>query len=554
MEQDRARHSGARVLVIGLDGATFQVMQPLIDAGKLPNFARLMARGASGVLTSILPPHTGPAWPSMFTGKNLGKVGIFLFDHGDVHNYACYGNLVTSDTVAGRTMFDVVSNHDQRVAAVRVPMTYPAWKLNGVMISGYPATGLTSRYIYPEELRDQFPPMDRVRLKVGGNTAEVLQQRIETEMDATTRFVCTLLERERWDLFMFVYQQPDHAHHYFWRYIDPESPLYTPEDGAKYGHLIDACYERIDAGVGQILEHIDDDTIVFVVSDHGGERTPSINFYTNRWLHSLGLIEARQVKPSLGRRLYELRRLLPSDVRREIQRFVLLYLQSMLGDRVRGYMMNTDQYDWSRTKVYRFPLYYVEGIAINLRGRQPQGIVEPGAEYEQLRDEIIRQLHTLKIPGTDQPLVIETYKREEVYHGPYLEAAPDILFRLAPDYECFSEVGLAGEFFGPVPFSRLERHNGWHNREGVFIAAGPAVRTGASPNNAHLLDVAPTVLHTLGLPIPEDMDGRVLDEIFTTRRQQQREAATVATAPAGAVLSSAEEEDIKERLRSLGYL
>jgi predicted AlkP superfamily phosphohydrolase/phosphomutase len=553
MEQQTRRHSGARMLVIGLDGATFRVMQPLLDAGKLPTLARLIARGTSGVLTSIIPPQTGPAWPSMFTGKNPGKHGIFHFEQYDIRSYACYGGVVTSRAIAGQTLFDLLSNHGRRVAAIRVPMTYPAWKINGIMASGFPASGLTSSYVYPPELQERIPPMRMIRFH--GNTPEGMFQHLEHEIGVVTRVSCDLLDQEYWDLFMLVYQQPDHAHHYFWRYMDPECSLYTPEDAAKYGHLMGACYERIDAGIARILEHVDEDTPIFIISDHGAERTPNTHFLTNRWLRSLGLLAGKRTELGATHRLYERRHMIPKDLRIKLQRFTFMRLPAGIQKRVRSFMMNNDQYDWRRTQAYRFPVYeQMEGIAINLKGRQPEGIVEPGAAYERLREAIIQELRRLRIPGTEQPLVAEVYRREEVYSGPYTECAPDIIFRLAADYEGAAESGLEGDLFGPVPPVARELHNAWHDREGIFIVAGPGVQEGQRVGGARLLDVAPTVLHMLGLPVPRDMDGRVLTEVLTeVGEQRSGEATGVGVAVSGG-LSQAEEEDIKERLRNLGYM
>jgi len=546
-------HSGARMLIIGIDGATFRLMQPLIDAGKLPTIGRLIARGTSGVLESIIPPNTAPAWPSMMMGKNPGKHGILFFDRCDIRNYACYSGLVTSDAIAGQTWFDLLSKRDLRVAAVRVPMTYPAWQINGVMVSGLPATGISDRYTYPAELMKRIPPM--LALKVHGNTPEGVLHELEHEIDVTTQATCDLLAQERWDLMMLVYQQTDYAHHAFWRYIDPESVLYTPEDAIRYGHLMSACYERVDADIARILAQVDEDTTVLVVSDHGGERSPNTYFYTNRWLLSLGLLAPKSAHPSVSYRLYERRRIIPKDLRMRLVQFVNMRLPSSIRNRMRNFMTHTDQYDWSQTRAYRFPVYeQMEGIAINLCGRQPQGIVEPGAEYERLRDEIIAHLRALRIPGTDEPLVVEVFKREAVFHGPYVERMPDIVFRLAFDYEGTGKHGLQGPLFGPVPPRARELHSAWHDRQGIFIMAGPQVRAGARLEHAHLLDVAPTVLHALGLPIPADMDGRVLEEVFAVRQEQRHEAASAVTIATGAPLSAAEEEDMKSRLRNLGYL
>ena len=572
-----AAANAPRVLVIGLDGATFTWLRPLAASGRLPTLSALMASGASGCLESIIPPHTGPAWPSMITGRNPGKHGIFYFERYDVASYGCLDGFSTSEPLVGRTIFDIASASGMRVAALRVPMTYPAWPVNGVMASGYPSPGETDRYAYPRTLTRVLPPMTAVRIH--GSTPEATLSHLEREIDVLTTAACQLLAGDHFDLFMMVYQQPDQAHHFFWRYADPASPLYTQGDAAAYGDLIARCYEAVDASLARVLEFAGDETLVLVVSDHGAECAPSTYFQTNRWLRSLGLLTAtRRASEKRLQSLFDLRHKLPKDTRLAMRRIVVGSHITPLRTTLNLLSQDTLGIDWGRTAVYRFPVTeQMEGLAINLRGRQPQGTIAPGAEYEELRERLMQELRQLRQPGTDQPLVTEIYRREEVFWGPHAHRAPDLLYRLATGFESRGEVD--GPQFTQVPAVALERHNAWHDRAGVLIGRGPGIAAGQHLDGAHLLDIAPTILRALGLTVAPDMDGTPLEAVLShepaqhpteaamwhalERANHDPGAAVVAplvgegrTSESGAEdqLSQDEEASIRIRLQALGYL
>ncbi|MFI5271430.1 MAG: alkaline phosphatase family protein [Ktedonobacterales bacterium] len=574
MYRNAPRERAPRVMIIGLDGATFTWLRPLIANGRLPHLGNLLHTGASGELTSIIPPHTGPAWPSMVTGRNPGKHGVFYFERYNVASYDCLDGFTTSETLVGRTIFDSASVAGLRVAALRVPMTYPVWQINGVMTSGFPAPADPDRSAYPRSVGKVLPPMGKPR--VYGGTPESNFAFLTREIETLTNAACAFLASDDFDLFMAVYQQTDQAHHFFWHFSDPSSPLYSAPDAEQYGDLIPRVYAAVDAAVGKLLEYAGDETLVLVVSDHGAECAPHTYFQVNQWLRTLGLLHLTEPSRSVEgmRALFEGRHLIPKDIRRIARRIVVGTHFGPVRSIYERMSQGTETIDWGRTDVYRFPVTeQMEGLALNVVGRQPQGTIQPGAAYEELRERVIAALRALRVPGSDEPLVTEVYRREEVFSGPHSVRAPDVLYRLAAGYE--SRGSITDPLFIPVPPIALSRHSAWHDRAGVLLARGAGIAAGTRLTDAHLLDIAPTVLRALGLPLSADLDGHPLQSLLfagSAERDgaphaagergeaaraagEQRADGDAEREPAHATaLSSEEEEGIRERLEALGYL
>jgi predicted AlkP superfamily phosphohydrolase/phosphomutase len=559
-----------RVMIIGLDGATFHFIRPLVAAGRLPVLAGLMARGASGELHSTFPPHTAAAWTTCVTGQRPGNHGVLYFHQLDPSKYSGRGGISTSDAMRGRTIFDVASAHDMRVAAIHVPLTFPAWQVNGVMVTGYPTPAGSPACAYPQAFAARVGKLHEITRT---SSPEKRLAFSLSRIALLTELGEQALAEQSPDLFMTVFQDSDAAHHYFWRYHDRRSPAYTEADAQRYGDYIPQVYESLDRAVGKLVSHAGPDTTIFIVSDHGGDMAAPNAFHVNAWLAGKGLLGARDVAPSLMQRAYAARRwLLPASVRGRLSRMV--QRANLEGfDELRS---GLTQVDWSRTLAYRFMVTaQVEGIALNVIGRQPQGTVQPGAQYEEVRSAIIADLRALRTPDSHEPLVAEVYRREEIFAGRNMEHAPDIVFRLHPLYR----VGAA---LRPPLFTRLTAvhlsgpRNGWHDDFGILIAAGSDVSEGVTVPDASILNMAPTFLRALGLRQPQWMDGSVQAGIFTPS-QVERELAAPATAsvaqeqgireasdgegdpvaaPGAAqyALSSREEQSIKERLQNLGYL
>jgi predicted AlkP superfamily phosphohydrolase/phosphomutase len=221
-------------------------------------------------------------------------------------------------------------------------------------------------------------------------------------------------------------------------------------------------------------------------------------------------------------------------------------------------MMNLDAIDWKCTRAYRFPMYPpVEGIMINVAGRQPEGCVQPGEEYEALRTRILEELRSLREPTTGEPIVLEAYRREELYHGERLETAPDII---VVTQDCYKGGTGIDELISEVPLEVISKLSGVHRMDGIILAQGPHIRRDARVEGANIIDVAPTILYALGMPIPSDMDGKPLMDLFEDAHTQQtiasytdeRKVEDVATDEYG--YSEEEEESVRLKLEALGYL
>lgn len=550
------RHSSEpRLVIIGLDGATLDLIDPLIAQGRLPNMASLRKEGASGTLRSTLPPVTAAAWSSFMTGLNPAKHGIFQWRTYDPTRYTNLDErVVTAERLAGRTFWDALGRAGNRVAVITVPVTYPTWPVNGYMISGYPCPDAKRNHTYPPEWGESLPQSYNFSADhyLKASDEEILKDGLDM-LRRRTDLALALISKDEIDICVMVLGAIDRAQHDFFKYADPCFPAYhaaSPE----FREAINRHYQVADEQVGRLLETLAPDGVTLVISDHGGGPHPPRYFHTNAWLQAHGWLATREgaavSTTNLFRRsIRAVRQWLPFE---ETLRRVL---PQAIVDRTRSYTLNIANVDWSGTKAYRFPMYHpAEGIEINLKGRQPQGQVEPGTEYERLVGDIMRALRDAHDPATGGPIVQEVYAREEIYDGPYLDIAPDIVFVCCPSHR--TGVELRGEFTAPVELGALRKYNGVHTMDGILFAYGEGIARGKEVSGARLIDIAPTVLHLAGLPVPNEMDGRVLTEILTKDRAAVPVAYvdTEARQSMQVELTPEEEAEMLEKLRGLGYV
>lgn len=552
------QHSVERqVLVIGLDGATFDIIDPLLAEGKLPTLARLQKEGTRATLTSTVPPNSAPAWTSFMTGVSPAKHRILDFREMDLRRYELYtGGFVNATSFAGHTIFDFIGEHSRGVVAFRVPMTFPVWPLNGILVAGYPTPDRERAYTYPPELAEDLTPIaiyshDEI-LKAG--IAEE-RRNADYEIEGILKHMGRWLRENRHDFYMAVTGISDGFHHKFWKYHDPNHPLHDPQWPERDKNIIREYYTRLDAMVGELLSLVDDRWLVVVMSDHGGGPRPWREFNTNAWLAQQGwLVPAggtgtRWVHRILHYGLEWARNRLP------LRHWVAEHVPLRLRQEALAVRQATNLIDWAQTRAYRVPLQFpAEGIEINLRGRQPQGVVTPGIEYETLRDEIIAGLRQLKDPESGEPVVRAIWRREELYPDGDPNALPDILFITAPHLGCGS--GLESTF-SRVPLSFLERLNGDHTMEGITYFWGQGVKAGQRIE-LNMLDLAPTLLWAMGLPVPQAMDGRVLKEVFedpwAARPVERADIPWLAGEEDMETLTAEEEAEIRKALAGLGYV
>jgi predicted AlkP superfamily phosphohydrolase/phosphomutase len=551
-----------RALIVGWDGATYRWITPLLEEGRLPTLRRLTEEGAAGALRSTMPPHTAPGWTTVMTGKSPAGHGVFLFDEVMLQSYSCRGRILDSRLFAGQTIFDVVGAAGGKVAALWVPMTHPAWAVNGVMVSGYPAPHRGRGRTHPADRTDL---LERVPVDPLGVDPAQLMAVYERKIAALTEIAREHVTDPSYDLVMVVYQEPDTAHHLFWKYSDPAYPRYDPAAAARYGNLVARCYERLDAALSHLLEAVDPDTLVLLMSDHGGAPAPTRYLHLNSWLASSGYLTARKgggtgseaAGTTLSHRVLEATvKRTPVGFRRALKAAAKSMPRGVL-ERIERTRFNADAIDWSRTQAYRFPILpTVEGVVINVRGRQPEGTVDPGAAYTRVRADLAARLRDVCDPETGQRAVAAIHFREDLYpHGPFAEQAPDLFIELAESHQAGQ--ALAGRAFTAVPEAELDRYSGTHDMTGIVFARGTGVRAGYQIEGMGLLDVAPTLLWALEQPIPESMEGTIRHDLFAEGARSGPAAyMDFATQSFNTdfIYSEEEEESVRDRLRALGYI
>ena len=375
-------------------------------------------------------------------------------------------------------------------------------------------------------------------------------------LERRTSLAIKLIEREDVEVCVLVLGEIDRAQHDFWKYRDSRFPAYDTAAGQRFREVIAEHYQVSDEQVGRLLAQATEDTVVVVMSDHGGGPHPPRLFLTNAWLRDRGWLERASatssgISSALRGLLGSIRRRLPFEER------LRRVLPGRVVDGARRLSMNIASVNWARTLAYRFPMYHpAEGIELNVRGRQPKGIVEPGEEYETLRGQIIAALQEVRDPNDGATVVREVYRREELYSGPYLTIAPDIVFVTEPD--CKAGSGLEGPIVTSAPLAEIDKYSGLHTMDGIFVAWGSSIRKGHRVSGMEIMDLAPTCIYALDEAVPESMDGRVrtdvlLPPIAAERSVKYRDAPDQQ--PDGQPgLSEQEEEQMRDKLRGLGYL
>ncbi len=539
-----------RLLVVGLDGGTDAVIGQA-DAF-LPNIAAVRTQGASAVLRSTVPPITAAAWPSMMTGWNPGRHGMYDFRTLGIERYSrLWGaghsasfedgrDFVNSRRWSGAAFWDQVEG---AVAVLSVPMTYPAWQVNGRMVSGFPLPSYDRNHTYPPELAAQLPPLLEFADRIGKLSDEQLAEACLRLIAEQREIVMRWLREDEHEVVVAVFQSTDFAQHRLWKYLDrPGHPL---------REALLEMYRAIDEMVGEARALLGDGAAVAVVSDHGFGPHPAHFVRTDAVLQGAGLLVA---DGGAGGGEGITRALRRAPALRRVLRKMVGRLPGAARDRLAARATGTNRVRWADTAAYRIPLYPpAEGVVVNLRGRQAEGSVEPGEQYEAVRDRVIAALDQLRDPATGEPVVQWAKRREELYSGDHTEEAPDVVVLFDPRYKGAS--GL-GEPFEVVPAKILDSYSGVHAMEGVFAIAGAGVKPGVDLGTRQIVDVAPTLLALLGRPVPSDSDGSVMSQALADPAAVRAGDASYDHRADGEqpALTAEEEATLEASLRSLGYL
>ena len=376
-----------KVLGLGLDGATLDLILPWVEAGKLPTFKRFMDSGGFGELESVIQPCSAQAWTSFMTGKNPGKHGIFGFRKQSLGSYK--HEFVNGSMVASKKIWDLLSENGKEVMIMNVPLTYPPGRVNGCLVSGMDAPGTESEFTYPQEIKAEL--MDAtdgeyaITVHLGGHLTSDGKRRKALDKllhmaERRTDAALHLLKTRTWDFAMIKYDIPDQAQHYFWKYMEDNG------DGP-FKDAICRIYMKLDEIVARYLAEIDEHTIVVLLSDHGGGAHSGKVVYINEWLRRRAML----APPSNGKgsppsRISPALKRVP---RRAVHWFYYGVLLRVLPDStkdllwrmfpaVRSQVSNYLKFsalDWTRTRAHLGG--NLDEIRLNVKGREPEGIVDP---------------------------------------------------------------------------------------------------------------------------------------------------------------------------------
>lgn len=549
-----------KVLVIGIDAATFDLIDPWIDAGILPNLQRLIEGGTRSTLYSVPNMNSAPAWTSFATGKNPGKHGIYYFTQLQEGTYE--QQVINGSFRDALAFWQIASQHGKRVGVINVPMTYPSDSVNGFMISGVDTPGKHSPgWTFPANLLDELSSQLGEYIIECGLPGYAKAGRLADGLDAAhrtieqrTAFSLALMERYPWELFVTVYTTIDALQHYFWKQM--LTPSNAKSEQARFQDVICQAYIQVDRAVGQLVEQAGPGTTTLLMSDHGAGPTLRGFRELPGWLTENGYLayqkgQKRFTPQALARGLM---RKSYQWLDRHFDREFKLFLSQKLPGLRRKAEANARfaKIDWSRTRIY-ISNSRVE-LRVNLKGREPNGTVEPGPEYEALRDTLIEGLREWRDTKTGLKLINDVQRREEVYSGPHMEQAADLLIHWNnyPDLREFASQDKSD-------YAALIGITGGHRPNGILIAHGPQIQTGKRLEAAHIWDVAPTLLYLMGLPIPKDMDGHLLEAALDERTLQEHipqydtpESPDSLASPA--LLNEGDEALMRDRLRGLGYI
>jgi predicted AlkP superfamily phosphohydrolase/phosphomutase len=550
------------VLVVGLDAATWDLVMPWAEAGVLPTLQRLIREGVHAPLRSTLPALTPPGWTSAVTGRNPGKHNVFNFYRGRA------GGLqpapVTPGDLRSPRVWDIAAQQGLKSVVLRMPLTYPPQASVGVMVSGIMTPKGAEDFVAPASIKSTLEAhIPRYRMEVDAENlrqgdldtfrADAFDlQRVQTEE------ALHLLRHADWDLFWVMSHTLDKLQHFFWRYMDPAHPAY-PGPGP-YADTIRDFHVAFDRALASYLEAVPAGTNVVLLSDHGSAPLHTYFCVTNwladaRFLALQGEGVARRGLAAVGVDAKALVRRLKRLGLGWVPKLVPQALKGQVPQALSSFNKIASRIDWSRTRAY-CPSAPGSGLWINLKGREPEGIVAPGAEYERVIAELRERLIAFRDPRTGEPVVTAVHRRDDIYHGPHADGGPDLLVETARTV-CMIE-GLGRKSLmqaGQAP----EERTGNHARDGILLAWGPDVRAGEVLATRAIEDVAPTVLYLLGLPVDADMDGCVLiDAIRPERLATQPVVVNDETyaLPEGVAFrySADDEQRIQDMLEGLGYV
>jgi len=510
-------------VIFGVDGLTFRILHPMMERGELPNFQRLKQEGCEGVLESKYPPLTPPAWISLSTGLRPAGHGVYDFWEYEDEELPEQGTTrkarVQTHRKGGKAIWNILSEYGKRVLVLNVPMTYPPEPVNGIMISGYMTPSSEVNFTYPSDFKEELlhiVPNYEIDLDLSKIYTGNVDERKDRLINATLRMTKEriklldyLLAKQSWDFCYVAFVGPDRLQHPLWKNIIAMEQHAT------------AYYRLLDAALGKMLDQLGPDDSLFVVSDHGFQGATTV-FDINEYLHSKGLLV---LSSSHERKVEQASR--HSSLKYRLKQMGLLSLvrrvkKSLTSVGIVGTpLVATDKpqltdIDWKQTLAY-VPSYSGYG------GGFADVFLSDKLGADRLA-ELCADLKRLVHPKTGRPLVDALYTTEVYGTGSFAPREPHLI--ILPTDGITFRMNLGNRRF----WDEASKMRGTHQKDGVLYAYGKRIKPGFQAPNAEIYDLVPTVLQSMGLPLPHAFDGRVLHELFIENQQQDTASVQEANA------------------------
>jgi predicted AlkP superfamily phosphohydrolase/phosphomutase len=433
------------VCVIGIDGVPYTFLQKQFARGRMSNFAALVKQGDLKQMDTVVPPISSVAWASFATGKNPAKHGVFGFVDRNPTTMEIF--IPTSRNLRSKTLSELLSDRGKRVVQMNLPCSYPPRPVNGKMISCFLATDIN---------KAAYPPEFAAKLKELGYVIDVDPWKARKDRDGFMKDIfhalamrlkttLYLMETEPWDFFLTHVMETDRIAHFFWEELE--------NGDLKYAPLVLDFFEKVDSFIGEVAGRLEPDDHLIVLSDHGF-CTLKKEVYINNALADAGFLKLANGQPKE-----------PKDI----------------APPTRAYGMIPGRF------------------FVNLKGRESTGTVNPGAEYEKVRDELSEFLMTVKDPVDGSPIIKKVFRREEIYSGPFIGEAADLIALPHDGYDL--KGNLKAESFTSKS-ALVGMHTDW---DASFFVRGKKINV----DRPHILDVMPSILHLFGME-GEDLDGRII--------------------------------------------
>ena len=512
----KAKPISRRHLIIGMDGMEWHLVRKWAGEGKLPTLRRLIDRGASGELASTSAELPDTVWSSLYTGTNPGKLEKFFYVQYDAATMGL--RHVPDDAIQRPPFWDYLSEAGVRLGVVDAPKFAVSRKINGFQLTNWGAHATkTMRMSYPEGLFEAIdaafgphPVGDCDKEDSTPKALRALTRRLVDGVRVHGKLFRHLMKERSWDVFFAVFSEPHCVGHHFYHGADPTHPQY--KEAVEYGiaDSIERVYRAIDEEIGKILERIDANTQVMIVSAHGMGPLRHASWNLPQILDRLGYGDTSVSKSNLNE---------TQDAKINPWRLLKLTLPGRLQYWIKDRLPQAAQdwllfrwysggKNWKNCRAFAIPNNdSVGAIRLSVKGRDRFGQISSGEEYDRICDDLSNALYELRDPATGRAVVRQVTRLHSHFHGPFLNQLPDltVLWDQSFHWEAVQSARI-----GTLNLGTQDARTGMHTTHGFVIVAGADVSAGDQLVGHSTYDIAPTILDWCGVPIPEDFDGKPL--------------------------------------------